>query len=141
MIQTHFKFKLILNSNQKCFKLHHYKYTFLYVLESHVALTIEYEKFFYVKHFQNGCWRMSALKCAGGKLVGLVTGILGVGGEECVLTELNQLLTSTGIGPRFKKTLLQGNHLGFSMHKLSIHVLSTLFLQGQSHFQMSLNFK
>ena len=34
--------------------------------------------------------------CAGGKLVGL--GILGAGGEECVLTELNQLLTSTGGG-------------------------------------------
>ena len=29
----------------------------------------------------------------------LLTGILGVGGEECVLTELNQLLTSTrGVG-------------------------------------------
>ena len=32
--------------------------------------------------------------------MGLVTGILGVGGggEECMLTELNQLLTSTGEG-------------------------------------------
>ena len=28
----------------------------------------------------------------------LVTGILGVGREECALTELNQLLTSTGGG-------------------------------------------
>ena len=46
-------------------------------------------------------WRISALKCAGGKLVGLRSlggGGGGLGGEECVLTELNQLLTSTGEG-------------------------------------------
>ena len=40
------------------------------------------------------------MKCAGGKLVVLLTGILGVGGGERVLTELNQLLTSTGGGGR-----------------------------------------
>ena len=28
----------------------------------------------------------------------LLTGILGIRGEECVFTELNQLLTSTGRG-------------------------------------------
>ena len=44
---------------------------------------------------KTGCWRISALKCAGGKLVGLVTRILGVGGEECVLRELNQLHVTT----------------------------------------------
>ena len=41
------------------------------------------------------CWRISALKCAGGNLVGLRSL---EGAEECVLTELNQLLTSTGEG-------------------------------------------
>ena len=41
----------------------------------------------------NGCWRISSLRRAGGNCV---TRLLVVGGEECVLTELNQLLTSTG---------------------------------------------
>ena len=41
----------------------------------------------------NGCWRISSLRRAGGNCE---TRILGVGGEECVLTELNRLLTSTG---------------------------------------------
>ena len=41
----------------------------------------------------NGCWRIRSLRRAGRNCE---TRILGVGGKECVLTELNQLLTSTG---------------------------------------------
>ena len=56
----------------------------------------------------NGCWMISSLRSAGGNCE---TRILGVGGEECVLTELNQLLT----GHRGRRVVDLGYRLSLSL--------------------------